>query len=137
MKVDHARKTFLSIGGAVDGVTARVHEIAPASTRSPRAPRAFNATSLPLDRQSRSLGRSYCKSRKQEATHGDRPHLVMSNGSTLLPGHTVNAARARTRKPCSSRDQQCCLSSVGAGEKLTLFRRLRFDPPGRWRRRAG
>jgi hypothetical protein len=26
---------------------------------------------------------------------------------------------------------------VGAGEKLTPLRRLRFDPPGWWRRRPG
>jgi hypothetical protein len=29
------------------------------------------------------------------------------------------------------------LSRVGAGEKLTPLRRLRFDPPGGWRRRPG
>lgn len=29
------------------------------------------------------------------------------------------------------------VGAVGAGEKLTLLRRLRFDPLWRWRRRPG
>lgn len=63
------------------------------------------------------------------------------NFDVVLVFHTSRFARnqseSRRYKQLLRERLNIQVISVGAGEKLTPLRRLRIDPPGRWRRRPG
>ena len=50
---------------------------------------------------------------------------------------TLAALDRRVGRQRRIRSRDCSVADVGAGERLTPLRRLRFDPPGWWRRRPG